>query len=350
MSESPPAYAVSRADLDSDREAIVTLWSNTLGHAERRNDKFDWFYRRNPGGAPTVLLVHPATAAGSSIGVAGVGPRRLQLDGRLLEAGLFADFGVAPEHRTLYPAMLLLTALRDRGLERFALLFGFPNPKSEPVMRRLGYAEVGRLVRYARVVRSADYLPQAIPAPLRRVLGGLADLARRGVLALRRAPADVAAEWQDGPDERFDALWQAQLGLPQIIGVRDRAFLAWRFEPKPWRAYRFLTLRGRTGDLLGYAACETEGKVLHLRDLLVDPRRPDCLAPLLRAAFNAARAEGRSSVSFEFLGPRRLRDAVRALGMSPREDSRVFATAPASPGAVSPLERDWYLTFADQDI
>ena len=350
MSDSPPSYAVTGADLESDREAIVALWSSTLGHAERRNDKFDWFYRRNPGGTPTVLLAHPAAAAAASIGVVGLGPRRMQIDGRPLTAGLLADFGVSPEHRTLYPAMLLQTALRDRCLPRLGLIFGFPNPRSEPVVRRLGYSAVGRFVRYVRVVRSADYLPAAIPAIARRGLGGLIDGWRRGALPRPPEPDALAIEWQERPDERFDALWQAQIGQPMLIGVRDRAFLEWRFESKPWRQCRFLTLRRLDGGLAGYAVCETADKALHIRDLLIDPRLPGSLGPLLRAAFRAARASGRSSVSFEFLGPRWMRDVLLALGMVPRESSSVLATA--LPEAAGPplIERDWYLTFAAQDI
>lgn len=350
MTAAASSYAALPADLSTDRGTIVSLWVSNLGHPERRQDKYDWFYLRNPAGAPHVLLAHSPAENGTPIGVIGLGTRQMQLAGQPLNAGLLADFGVVAEHRTLYPAMMLQTALRDRFLPQRGLIYGFPNPKSEPVVKRLGYASAGQMVRYVRVLRSANYLPAALPHVVRHALGHTADWWRHTLRRTQYAHDfhGVFAQWMDQPDARFDALWAAQNSQPQLIGVRDRRYLAWRFEQKPWKKFRFMTLNSRTNGLIAYAATEVIGKVLHIRDLLYHPNHPHSMSLLLDALFRDARSDGRTSVSFEFLGPSSMQHAVERLGMVARGQRNVMYTA-AGPNADAIRQTPWYLTSADED-
>ncbi|WP_449371000.1 GNAT family N-acetyltransferase [Thiomonas sp.] len=350
MTAASSRYVALPADLQTDRATIVSLWVSNLGHPERRQDKFDWFYLRNPAGLPQVLLAYALAENGVAIGVIGLSTRQMLLAGQPLNAGLLADFGVAAEHRTLYPAMLLQTTLRDRFLPQHGLIYGFPNPKSEPVVKRLGYKVVGRMVRYVRVLRSASYLPEQIPHLLRRAVGHTADWWRHALRRTRYAHDfhGRQVQWMERPDARFDALWAAQKNPAVLIGVRDRRYLAWRFEQKPWRKFRFLTLGAGHDGLIAYAVCEVVGKVLHVRDLLCHPDHPDSLNLLFDTLFHDAYADGRSSVSFEFLGPNDMQDALRRLGMLARDARNVFCTI--APARTEALEKaQWYLTSADED-
>lgn len=350
MTAAPSSYAALPADLQTDRSIIVSLWVTNLGHPERRQDKYDWFYLRNPAGLPKVLLAHSPAENGAAVGVIGLATRQMRLAGQTLNAGLLADFGVTAEHRTLYPAMLLQTSLRDRFLPQCGLIYGFPNPKSEPVVKRLGYKVAGRMVRYVRVLRSANYLPAQIPHLVRRAVGHTADWWRHTLRRTRYAHdfRGRQTQWMDQPDARFDALWAAQKDPALLIGVRDRRYLAWRFEPKPWRKFRFLTLSAQNDGLIGYAVCEVVGKVLHVRDLLCHPEHPDSLNLLFDTLFRDAYADGRSSVSFEFLGPADIQSKLHQLGMLARDARNVFCTM--APEQAQALEQaQWYLTSADED-
>ena len=350
MTAAASSYAALPADLSTDRSTIVSLWVSNLGHPERRQDKYDWFYLRNPAGAPHVLLAHCPAEQGTPIGVIGLGMRQMQLAGQPFNAGLLADFGVVAEHRTLYPAMLLQTALRDRFLPQLGLIYGFPNPKSEPVVKRLGYAIAGPMVRYVRVLRSANYLPALLPHSVRHTLGRTADWWRHTLRRTRCAHDyhGVFAQWMDQPDVRFDALWAAQSAQALLIGVRDRGYLAWRFEQKPWKKFRFLTLNSRTNGVIAYAATEVIGKVLHIRDLLCHPDHPDSLDLLLDSLFHDAHSDGRTSVSFEFLGPPVIQNTLKRLGMVPRGQRNAMYTV-AGPNADAIRQIPWYLTSADED-
>lgn len=350
MTAAAPSYAALPADLSTDRSTIVSLWVSNLGHPERRQDKYDWFYLRNPAGAPHVLLARCPVENGVAIGVIGLGTRQMQLAGQPLNAGLLADFGVVAEHRTLYPAMLLQTSLRDRFLPQLGLIYGFPNPKSEPVVKRLGYAVAGAMVRYVRVLRSADYLPALLPHAVRHSLGRTADWWRHSLRRTQYAHdfSGIFAQWMDQPDVRFDALWAAQSAQSLLIGVRDSRYLAWRFEQKPWKKFRFLTLNSRSNGLIAYAACEVIGHVLHIRDLLCHPRHPDSLVLLLDTLFRDAHSDRHTSVSFECLGPAPMLQTLLRLGMVARGQRNVMFTA-AGPNADAIRQTPWYLTSADED-
>lgn len=350
MTAAKSSYAALPADLRTDRSTIVSLWVSNLGHPERRQDKYDWFYLRNPAGAPHVLLAHSPAEHGTPIGVIGLGVRHMQLAGQPLNAGLLADFGVIAEHRTLYPAMLLQTSLRDQFLPQLGLIYGFPNPKSEPVVKRLGYSVAGPMVRYVRVLRSASYLPAQLPRVVRHTLGRAADWCAHTLRRTRYAHdfRGVFAQWMDQPDARFDALWAAQSAEALLIGVRNREYLAWRFEQKPWKKFRFLTLNCRTNGLIAYAATEVIGKVLHIRDLLCHPDHPDSLILLLDSLFRDAHCDGHTSVSFEFLGPPTIQSALKRLGMVPRGQRNVMFTA-SGPTAETLRQIPWYITSADED-
>lgn len=342
------SYVAVAADLAADRDVMVQIWCDTLGHPERRRAKFDWYYLRNPAGAPRTLLIeHPP--GGDRVGVLTLSPRQMQIDGSLHTFGMLMDYGVKAEHRTLYPAMLLQTAMRDRYLDDTGVIFGFPNERSEPVVRRLGQKVVGQMVRYARVVRSRDYLPRRWPDWLRGLAAPGVDLAlalgRQGACRLR---APLRLEWLDAPDDRFDALWQAQSERSGCIGLRDRTFLAWRFASGPGHPHRFLALVHPRDGLLAYAVCAFEDRVATVRDVLCHPAHPELLPQLLGGVLREARRLGAHSMSLVGLFPQDLVRQLRNAGMVARDQHPLMAQygrqAPASWTIC-----DWYATDADND-
>jgi hypothetical protein len=347
-------YWVDPADLDKDAQHIVTLWSFNLGHAERRQAKFDWFYRHNPAGLPQVLLLKHAQSE-APIGTVGLGARILRCGPHSVRAGLMADFAVNTQHRTLFPALTLQRALLEQGLTQHELLYGFPNSKSLPVVKRAGFEIAGGLNRYVRVLRTQSYLTPRLPASLRGGLSLLLDITlrlRHGLLPRLLQHERLKSTWLEQPDARFDDLWAKQeIDNKLIIGVRDRAFLAWRFAALPWHRYRLFTVSQTASDkLLGYAVCEAEGETLHVRDLLVAKPVSRQLPTLLRMLMRDARKQDFRCVSLEFMGPEQWVKAMRRVGMREREHlEQTLITAMSEPMRAVMRGRDWYLTRADVD-
>ena len=270
-----PVYVARGARPADVREIVLSTWRGNLGDAPRMAAKFDWFYGDCPFGEPLLqLLAH--VPSGADIGVAAAGPRRMLRDGVAIDAGVLVDLAVQPEHRSLGPALLLQQALIAAADARFDLLYGFPNPKAAPVFKRVGYVHLADCVRRARVVRHARYLARRVPRAIAIIAAPFVDAA----VALRdrmRAAGDakLAASWHDRIGSEVDALWQRTKPTSGVVAVRDREFLAWRFERGPLPAVRYLLLHARDGELAAWFATTREDGVLQVRAMAGVPMNPE---------------------------------------------------------------------------
>jgi len=206
------------------------------------------------------------------------------------------------------------------------------------------------MVRRVRVLRVAPYLSRHLPALLGRAIGALADPLLLLACRIRALPArGYACGWISKPDERFDDLWARSRQPGTLVGVRDRRFLEWRFGDYPFRAHRFFTVVSQPdGRLSAYAACESSGSTLQVRDFLVDPAQPGAGTRLWADLALAAHREGHDSLAVEFLGGAGIQQSLAKAGLLARERGPVHAVLPDGFAELADEER-WYLTNADDD-
>ena len=336
-----PAYTVHQADAERDRELILGLWRGNLGDEARMAAKYDWFYLQCPDGRPLTLLLRHEQS-GEWVGVASAGPRRMVCGGKPMLAGVLVDLTVLPAHRSLWPALSLQMALLEAGAKRFALLYGFPNPKAAAIFRRVGYTPLCKLVRHARVLRHGDYARRRIPALFAAPAGWLSDAADR--LRLRAWKGGLRGRWQDQADEALGALWSPGSADGGPVAIRDLAFLQWRFDNSPLGKVRYLVVEDVAGRPQAWFACESRAGVLRVHDFwsrhagAAGPSRAE-LATLLRSA----RESGHGSVSVE-LGAGAADGDWNKAGFAARESRPVF-WYPSAAAAVPPR----WLTAADED-
>ena len=341
------AYAVRMADVQTDREAVMALWQTHMRAPPQ--GKFEWFYLGHPIAPPHLLLLIHGPCA-DAVGIAGLGARGICVKGEYKTAGVLADLVVLPEHRTLYPALLLQKQMRQTALSMHSIVYGFPNKNSTPIVRRLGYAQVGELVRYSRVLRHAGYLERRLPGWLSTLLGGVADRVMpffQKPDRWRRNTWECA--WLDAFDARFDVLWARASAFDGVIGVRDAKFLAWRYSAQPGHQYRIFvaTAPGETG-VTAYAVCEAIGTTLHVRDFLVDPVCEGAVHRLVHLLAREAFRQACFNLSLEFLGPGAWRDSLLRAGLRERGKRMLYASfAPQDQERLRTL--DWYVTGADED-
>ncbi len=339
----PAAYTVHEADLARDRDTILGIWRGNLGEDTRMARKYDWFYRQCPYGEPlTLLLRHQAS--GAFVGVASAGPRRMRWNGRDVTAGVLVDLAVAPQHRSLGPALSLQMALMEAGAQRFDLLYGFPNPKATPVFKRVGYSPLGELARHARVLRHGDYLRRRAPALVAAPAGLLLDLADR--LRLRRRGI-LPHEWQHRLDpSAADAIWQHGDPGAGPVAIRDSTFLQWRFDQSPLVDIRYLLVRDARGQAGAWFACEVREHGLHVHDAWSRDGHTGPSSAQLAALLRAARRQGHASVSIELSAA--AQPAWQAAGFAARESRPAFGRIGAD-GDNAPALAALHLTSADED-
>ncbi len=340
-----PLYAAHAGDVARDRDAVLSIWRGNLGDDARMQAKYAWFYQQADAGAPLLQLLD---ADGHAVGVCSAGRRRMLLDGRPLRAGVLVDLAVLPEHRSLGPALMLQQGLAATARRELDLLYGFPNPKAAPVFKRVGYRQLGELVRHVRVLRHADYLARRVPQPFARAAGPMLDQCTRLRDAMTHPDATrLRATWRDHVDARMQGLWERSTKPDGVVGVRDLAHLEWRFDRSPHAGFRYLLLDdARSGALSAWFATRPDGNTLHVHDYwsvhgpALGTRQ---LAALLRAAY----AAGHAAVSVELCTTPALLEPWRALGFVERGYRPVFGcwSDPALASACTPL----HLTAADED-
>jgi hypothetical protein len=346
-------YHVRLTDVREARERLLPIWAENLPIRGELDDKLRWFYCDGPHGPGHAFVVQPERASETLVGSAGIGARTFRFHGRTLRAALFADLAIAPSHRSGFPALALVRAVKRHTHEVFDLGYGFPNAKAEAVYRRSGYRQLGERRRYVRVLRTGSYLQRRLRVPaLARAAATVADRALAAVTRVQTWPTRSRFEltWQDTFDGRFDRLWQASYLAP-IMCERTSAFLRWRFGQHPGHRYRIAALTDRrTAELRAYAVVRDSGGVAELVDLF--GLNIHALDALLSALVPALYDAGFTSASFQFLGTREIPELLARHHFTQRLGGRMVALA-ISPRMLDALPladpHSWFLTDLDED-
>lgn len=168
-------YKIIAADTLRDKEPILQFWNS---HNEKKLDeKYAWIYESNPDGiAETWLLKNDESP--DILGIATLFPRYFQNNNVLYKSGILGDFFIHPKHRTLGPAVMLLNAIissmNELGL---SFIYGFPNERAEPVLKRVGFKALGDCVRYVKLFDIERLLIEklSIPPSIARILAPIGN-------------------------------------------------------------------------------------------------------------------------------------------------------------------------------
>jgi hypothetical protein len=340
-------YSVRRAAFPADWERVLALWRGNLGAPASMEDKRAWFYERSPTGQPLTMLLHYADSAGNerAVGVATAGRRPLRCGEQAMSGGLLVDIAVSPQHRTLFPALLLQKTLRETGLVEHDCLYGFPNPKATPVFQRVGYQKLGMMTRYVRVVRATPYLRERMPDWAAALLGSLWDSLARLRFMAAGGPS-LRLEWRSASETRPAGDLAFVAGRPLVRGARSAELLRWRFAERAGHRFECVAAHSAGGALIGYWIVEATGGALEVWDCspaLLDSARA---SRAWYALFMEARRRGYRSVSFACLAPAELVRALERAGMAVRGERPVFCALRTEHPAAAVA---WYLTAADED-
>ena len=300
-SPQPAEYFVVAGDVRRDRAKFMDVCrTNLTGIVERFDAKYDWFYLGCPWGAPLLQAICHGTGS-EWVGVAAIGPRRMLLDGKEIRAGELVDLIVDSRHRSLGPALMLQHAIFDRALAEFDFIYGFPNPKALPVVKRVGYSSFPDIVRSSRVLRHAPYLQRMMPRLPAHIAGFALDLVDRcGDLWRWLSGSRLVGEWSAEVTLRMQELWNRTKPAAGLVSVHDRETLAWRFNQAEFNRARYLQVSAqRGGPITAWFTCQGEGPTLHVRDFWAADATSGISREALHALIRAGRAEGYAVISVE---------------------------------------------------
>lgn len=333
----------------------MPLWASLLQQTRDTPPtpaSLEWRYLANPHGqARAWVLVDDVS--GEVGGYTVVMPRTMMRRGQTFAGWIGADFSILPKFRALGPALQLRRAAReaiDRG--EADLLLSFPNLRMTLIHDRAGHGKLGELTRVARPVSLKPYLARAAPGPVAAAIAAPVDVARRLSLRVRTRAANVSVSEcvPAAIDARFDRLATHAGHGDRLVGLRDSAYLRWRYLEQPeWRGRVFVA--ERSGAPAGFLVCSARDNVMFIEDLL--SLDDETTSGLVGAAADAAASAGCISVSFTCLQSGAMLPTMQGLGFHERpEEYAVYAYVPERhAGAISAVKPDdWYVTTGDRDV
>ena len=343
------AYTIKVGAVADNTQAVLELWRSGFAdlHGAAASAKLAQSYLDNPAGPGVFFFLESAEVAGF-IGVQSLVQRIFHHRDHLVMAGIMADYVVDPRHRSLGPALLLLQSSSACGRENFGFIYGMPNKKAQPVLKRAGLTPLGMMVRYSKPLRSRPFLSSrigprwlALAAPL--VDAGMAVLDSMRALRIRQP-----LSWQQvsADDAGLDMIWFGSDRRQLTLAERSRRILAWRYPVAAADWLVFIARCRRSGEAIGYVVCRQRNDVMVISDFY-------CLSPLsqtddLLLAFSRLMRRRRvASLSLEFFGAESVVAGLHAAGFAAREHNPIFSVR----GDTAGLDGGelWYFTGFDRD-
>jgi len=339
---------------DEPRQAFIF---NTCFRKEKDARTFRWKYRDNPHGQAISRVA--CDAEGTVVGGYSYVPRRFRRDGRPVVLMQASDAMTLPE----WQGQGIFTGLDDlvcaeAGRQGVSWAFAYSGRISLKGFLRNGWRLIGHAPAYRLRFRSRRSLARAgragtLLAPLAPALDVFlgARARRRLVLAGRAVEVERLERFDGSADELFEACAPAK----GLVGVRDAAWLNWRYVDNPGGRQESFALR-REGRLCGWLVAEFQEGNAFLVDHLA--RDEEARAALLLAFAAAARERGMEEASALLFEHHPALPALAALGFARRRSrSRAFrdmfpfivrACRPDSPEEDTRIER-WHLADGDRD-
>ena len=358
-------YSIIPGDPQAHKRDVLGLAGrNLLIPLQGREARYAKYYEQNPLGPPSFFLAREAVSQ-AFVGMAAAFPTRLRVFGELVPGAISGDFAVDDGHRGFGPSVALqravVSALEENGLR---CAYGYPNENSEPIVKRVGYADLGRLSRFVKVLRSSVVIDSYIPSPgLARVAAAVSRVGADPLLSvlsrerIRRGGHGFRVEQPDRFDDRFSDLWEATWRQHTITSERNPDLLNWKYERGPARngrgVFTIFSLVGSDDRVAAYVVYRVRNGIRHLVDIAFLPSR-DVVDALLSEFILDARKDGVPAITLLYLGsPNLLTRRLRAFGFIRRTDeSGLQVYVPGDSRLEQDLVegRNWYFLTGDADV
>ena len=346
-------YTVRKADLEIDRDTILEFWRKN--HSKALDSKYRWMYNGNPDGRAHVWILQHEES-GACVGLTTLFPRRIWIGDQSLLAGIAGDLLVSPDHRTLWPAIMLQkSALAAARAGIVDIVYGFPNSASEGLVRASGYRLLGRLMRFVKLIHTARRLTKfGLPSPLVRLIAPLVDFAMK-LASLGAGGTDRRYRCQEVDD--FDVglcrVWNEHQSRFRVTGQRSQEYLRWKYLHDPDDRHRiFSAFDAETGEPKAFIVYRAQNNSFDIREYVVGADKHAGKA-VMASFLRRARAAGVESVNITVVETPRTTQEMRRLGFLRGSYSRnAYLYCPEHLGETRHMLSDvgnWWLMASDED-
>jgi predicted N-acetyltransferase YhbS len=279
------SYHVFKADYSTDKNLILDFWNQ---HNKKKLDnKFSWIYQSNPHGVATTWLLRHEDDT-KIVGMASVFPRVFRYRDKTFTAGIQGDFFVDNKHRSFGPALMLIREIINSVEELdYHFLFAFPNKNAEPIFRRAGYTQLGRINKYtrlfdlSRLLSEKNILPQGLVSILSPVLNQITNIAYPDawIFNYGRYDIEITKSLDCDLDDLMESYHQNTFSTH-----KSKEYISWKYEKDPDDTNLYFLLK-ENNKVVGYIVfCVEEDRFVYLREIIHN-QTPVVLSTLLALFF-----------------------------------------------------------------
>jgi GNAT superfamily N-acetyltransferase len=353
-------YSIVPGDPQTDKLEMLDLATrNRPGPRSRLEAKYVKYYENNPLGPPSLFLARD-NESGSLVGMAALFPTILWIAGERVPACIGGDFAVDEGHRGFGPALALqratIPAVSERGLK---CAYGSPNESSELIVGRAGYADLGRVTRFIKLLSARPLVDHYVRRP--RLASMAASVASPFVWILsrerlHRRSGRFSVEEPELFDDRFKSLWELARGQLGVTSERNAELLNWRYEktgPSGGSGNYSIFALVEGDEVAGYLVYRMGDDSRLVYDVVCRPDKPAVDALLSEFILDARRKKA-SAIDLGYVGPPNLLTGrLRAFGFVRRTAKNgllVYVDDEAPSGVDLGKGESWYFMSGDTDF
>lgn len=197
------------------------------------------------------------------VGIKSMIPKRMKISGEVVVGAETGDTFTHPDYQRRGIFTNLFKVARESGLDgRMGFIYGTPNENSLPgYVRKLAYKQIPiKLRNLIKPVNPKQLLKAKLRlSPLATVLSPIVEIASKamftiGTRGITKSNIFVHQELTFPTD--IDALWQQASTNYEVILVRTKDYLEWRYVTNP-DSYSILVAGDEGGGILGYMVIKT---------------------------------------------------------------------------------------------
>jgi GNAT superfamily N-acetyltransferase len=355
MSSNPSDWKV-RDGGEGDAERILSLRKLVFGDQEK--DKLDpkfwkWEFLAGPDGKAFLYLAEDGERlAGHFADI----PRCFSLRGEVVRGTLSLDLMVHPDYRRkgIFAEMGQYAARRVKA-EKGLFMTAFPI-RRETIggLLKIGWEVVGPLPVLVYPLRFGGIVNRYLhSSPLSSLVGGIARLGYRLLWEHRgkETPQGIELEEVTQLDGSFDRFWERAKRLYPVMGIRDRAFLNWRYFLNPTRKYTLYRAREK-GEMTGYLILRKVTLLQFNSSVIVDLLALDekTMKGLVTRGIEQGLREGADLLGCMIPKGHPYHRMLRDLGFLPSFKTFLFMVYRLARERVPLAPEAWYVNWGDTDV
>lgn len=347
---------VADQDDPDHAQAIQRLWDDNLRFVAE--GRYGWLYGDNPAGKTlTCLAVHEEK--NEIIGVASAMRRNFHYKGEIFKAGIAVDFAIDAEYRVFGPALLLQRNLVEHAWEYgLDFMLGFPNTASQGIVKRVGYGQIGKSIRFSRPIKTRTKLEsmlreRSLPILMARPAAAVLDAG----LSLQNRMNDLqgTARLMSSDGEISNCLrdfWDNNSTEEKFQGEHAEDYIHWRYLQCPYKDYQLFGLFDEQ-QLVAFLVFSFRNDGL----VLVDDYRfleEKWIVPLFNHFWRKMRNSGKAAINVGLVLGGKTEKLMKDAGFIARPSER-WGGILSNPGKSMDWramlnEENWYITDGEIDL